>query len=302
MPLKFYDDVIVARPLIEKAIQEFGYAPEHNYDWYRFCTEDDEKNILVMDDYGNGLFTMVDKHGEFRVFSSPIAAPARRTPILIEYLEQIFQTLDVKKVWLELETPLRKEFLTALPSHFKSNVINYTLTWPIMDMKIFDPALPGGHYKSLRKEKHKFYRNHIVTVVDAKKFEDKNSLYEIIDVWKKKRKHHDRAWCTEYNNMIKGNFEGMATARVFIVDGEAVGINAGWMIPNSSRFYGAIGLHNYSAPDLGAMLYLEDLEWLKSHGYGEVDMGGGEKALTAFKNFFLPTSFYKTNVFSVVKK
>ncbi len=301
MPLKFYEDVITARPLIEKAIQKFGYAPEHNFDWYRFCTEDDEKNIFIMDDYGCGLFTMVNKHGEYRVFSSPVADSARRISILVEYLEQIFQTLDVKKVWLELEASLRKEFLKVLPSHLKSNSINYTLTWPIMDMKTFDLALPGGHYKYLRKEKHKFYRDHVVTVTDAKNFEDKNSLYAIIDSWKKKRKTRDRAWCTEYNNMINGNFDGMATARVFIVDGKAAGINAGWMIPNSDRFYGAIGIHDYSVPDLGAMLYLEDLEWLKNHGYWEVDMGGGEKALTAFKNFFLPKSFYKTNVFSVVK-
>ena len=144
MSLKFYDDVVETRPLIEKTIQRFGYVPEHNFDWYRFCTEDDEKNIFVMDDYGCGLFTMVGKQGEYRVFSSPIADPARRIQILIEYLEQIFQTFDVKKVWFELETPLRKELLKVLPGHLKSNAINYTLTWPIMDMKTFDLALPGG--------------------------------------------------------------------------------------------------------------------------------------------------------------
>lgn len=301
MPLKFYDDVIAARPLIEETIQRFGYAPEHNFDWYRFCTEDDEKNIFVADDHGGGLLTMLENE-KSRVFSSPLAPFSRRVPLLVGYLERIFQMPNIKKVWFELEAPLRKEFLCMLPKCFKSNPINYTLTWPIMDMKTFDSILPGGHYKFLRKEKHRFYRNHIVTVLDAKEFEDKESLHAIIDAWKERRKAHDKTYCGEYHNMINDNFKGTTIARVFIVDGKAVGINAGWMIPNSNRFYGAIGIHDYSVPNLGAMLYLEDLEWLKIHGYGEVDMGGGEGALTEFKKEFLPESFYKTHVFSVVKR
>lgn len=301
MSLKFYDDVIVARPLIEEAIRKFGYAPEHNFDWYRFYTDDDEKDIFAASEYGDGLLTMLGDN-ESRVFSSPVAPPARRASILIEYLEQIFQSPNVKKVWLELETPLRKEFLLALPEYFKPNPINYTLTWPIMDMKTFDPILPSGHYKFLRKEKHRFYRNHAVTVADAKKFENKESLHAIIDVWKRKRKVHDRAYCMEYHHVVDGNFKGMTTARVFIVDGKAVGMNAGWMIPNSDRFYGAIGLHDYSVQNLGTMLYLEDLEWLKNHGYGEVDMGGSEKGGLEFKKEFLPKSFYKTHIFSVVRR
>jgi hypothetical protein len=105
-----------------------------------------------------------------------------------------------------------------------------------------------------------------------------------------------------YHHAIDGNFEGMDEARVFMVDGSAAGINAGWMIPNSDRFYGAVGVHDYSVDDLGAALYLEDLVWLKGHGYHEADMGGSEKSLLAFKNKFSPESFYKNDVFSVVKK
>ena len=300
MSMKFYD-ATAEEPLIKETIQKFGYAPEHNFDWYRFCTEEDEKGIFVASEHGDGLLTMQGSD-EARVFSSPVASLGRRAPILIEYLEQIFQIAEIKKVWLELETPLRKEFLRIAPTHFQPRPINYTLTWPVMNMGMFDPALPGGHYKFLRKEKHRFYRNHSVKVLDAKQFGNSDALLGIIDRWKQHRKGHDRAWSTEYLNMIKGSFEGMATARVFMVDENPVGINAGWMIPNSNRFYGAVGIHDYSVPNLGAMLYLEDLEFLKSAGYREADMGGGEKALTAFKNEFLPESFYKTHIFSVAKK
>jgi len=299
--MKFYNDMAAARPLIEETIKKFGYAPEHNFNWYRFYTDDDENDVFVASEHGDGLLTMLGED-DSRVFSSPLASPNRRAPIIMEYLEQIFQSPNVKKVWLELETPLRKEFLRKLPGHFRSNPINYTLSWPIMNMKTFDLSLPGKHYKFLRKERNKFYRDHSVSVVDAKEFVDKKALHDIIDAWKKRRKVHDRAYCTEFHNMINGNFEGMATARVFVVDGTPVGMNGGWMIPNSERFYGAVGIHDYSIPNLGAILYLEDLEWLKGHGYGEVDMGGGETALTEFKKEFLPESFYKTHVFSVVKK
>jgi hypothetical protein len=301
MAMKFYDNAAAEQPLIEEMIGKFGYAPEHNFNWWRFCTEEDEKGVFAAGADGGGLLTMRGKD-ESRVFSSPVMPLIGRAPILVEYLDRIFQEPDIKKVWFELETPLRKEFLRILPDRFVARPINYTLTWPIMNIKAFDPTLPGGHYKFLRKEKHRFYRNHAVRIADAKNFEDRKSLFAIIDRWKKQRKAHDRAWSTEYVNMIKGGFEGMATARVFIVDEKPVGINAGWLIPNSDRFYGAVGIHDYSLPNLGAMLYLEDLEFLKDAGYREADMGGGEKALTAFKKEFLPESFYKTHIFSVAKK
>ena len=217
-------------------------------------------------------------------------------------MENIFQDPKIKKVELELETPLRKEFLKILPEHFAPRKIQYSLTWPIMNMKTFDPTLPGGHYKSLRKEKHKFYREHEVMVADAKTFEDKEALLGIIKNWKKNRPVHDKAYCEEYLNIIEGNFAGTDTARVFIVDGKPVGINAGWMIPNTRRFYGAIGMHDYSAPNLGKMLYLEDLEYLKQNGYDEVDMGGSWQGGLEFKKEFLPESYYKTHVFCVAKK
>lgn len=300
--MKFYDDVVAERTRIEEIIRRYGYAPEHNFHWYRFSCEEGDRNIFVETENG-ALLTVEDprKH-EYTVFSSPVAPPERRAPLLIEYAEYIFSNTDAHKVWLELEAPLRRDFLRLLPDHLKARPINYTLTWPVTDLRTFDPELPGGHYKALRKEKHKFYREHTVAICDAKTYTGKEALHAIIRDWRKKRNAHDRAWTAEYHNVINGNFEGMTEAHVFMVDGRAAGINGGWPIPNSDRYYGAVGIHNYSVEDLGSMLYLEDLVWLKQRGYREVDMAGGEKALTAFKNKFCPTSWYKTFVFSVAKK
>ena len=298
--LTFYDDIVSSRSIIEEAMRKFGYAPEHNYWWYKFSEDGDEKNVFAADVHGGGLMTMVGKT-QTTVFSSPIAPPERRVAILLEYLEEIFRSSHIKKVELELETPLRGELLKALPSYLKARAINYTLTWPIMNMQTFDLSLPGGHYKSLRKERNKFYREHVVTVADAKTFEDKVALIGIVEGWKEKRTVGDKAYYGEYMRLIEGSFEGMTTARVFIVDGVPVGINAGWMIPNRSRFYGAVGIHNYAVPSLGWMLYLEDLTWLKEHEFWEVDMGGSWQGGLEFKKEFLPESYYKTHVFSVAR-
>jgi hypothetical protein len=297
-----YDDIHAERPRIERAIAAYGYAPEHNVDWYQYCRDETDRNIFMESNHG-ALLTVNSKHGkEYYVFSSPLALPAHRTPLLMEYIDHVFETTGARKVWLELETPLRREFLQALPERFKASAINYSLTWPIMDLAKFDPELPGGGHKAMRKEKHSFYRNHEVIVRDAKTFSDGDGLRGIIDRWIARRPANDKAWAARYYNLIEGRFEGMAEARVFVVDGRPVGINAGWMIPNSGRFYGGVGIHDYSVDDLGLMLYWEDLLWLKERGYHEADMGGTWGKAVDFKNKFGPASWYKTFVFSVMKK
>ena len=304
--MEFFENITAEQPRIEKAIKKYGYAPEHNFYWYQFQAEEGSKNVFVDSGGNTGLLTIEESEKKrVFVFSSPIAPPLQRVSILIKYLEQIFRSsktekVIIEKVIFELETSLRREFLKALPDKVKALAINYTLTWPIYDLKMFDPVLPGKHWKTLRKAKNKFYQKHKVDVVDAKAYNNKEALHSIIDGWRKKRGGRDRAHFSPFHNLIDGNFLGATEARVFIVDGKAVGINAGWLIPNSKRYYGALGIHDYSSPDLGDMLYLEDLIWLKAHGYREADMGGGEGALADFKKKFQPISFYKTHIFSVV--
>lgn len=299
----FSEDILAQRPRIEETIKKYGYAPEHNFWWYYFQAEKNSKNIFVAFDNGTGLMTIEEEDKKrVTVFSSPIAPLPRRVPILIEYLGHILRSSEIQKVNLELETSLYKEFLRVSPSDIKARTVNYVLTWPVYDLKSFGISLPGGSWKTLRKARNKFYQNHIVNVVDAKTYEDKDALHLIVDEWRRKRGGSDRTHCLSYHNFIDGNFKGSTEARVFVADGKAVGINAGWLIPNSNRFYGALGMHDYSLPDLGDVLYLEDLTWLKTHGYTEADMGGGEDALTDFKNKFQPKSLYKTHIFSVVKR
>ena len=62
-----------------------------------------------------------------------------------------------------------------------------------------------------------------------------------------------------------------------VADGKPVGFNAGYEVVNRpGRFAGVIGIHDYSIKDLGTILWLEDLGWIKNSGYKELDMQGNE--------------------------
>ncbi len=299
--MNFLENVLEEKNKIEEIIKRYGYAPEHNFWWYCFNGDKDSKNVFV-ESGGAGLFTIEERDKkQVYVFSSPIAPAERRCSILFKYLEEIFKT-GIEKVIFELESPLYKEFTKNLPQQFRARTINYTLTWPIYNLEEFDASLAGGSWKTLRKAKNKFYQNNVVTIEDAKTFKYKQALLDIIKQWKKNRGAKDRSHFSPYMNLINANFQGTCEARVMLANGKVVGLNAGWMIENSNTYYGAIGIHNYSLPDLGDVLYLEDLLWLKQKGYKQADMGGGEKALTEFKNKFHPVAHYKTHIFSVVKQ
>lgn len=305
MALRFFDDTVMARPHIESAIRKYGWAPEHAYHWYQYYQHyyhPPQRNVFVENDHG-ALFTAFDEQDNtYFVVFDPMAPISQRVPLLVEYIEWIFKNTSAEKIWLQLEMPARRELLRALPLPYRCCAIYYTLTWPVYDLAAFDPALPGGHYKTLRKEMHRFYREHSVEVRDAKTFGDGKILHAIVDDWKKKRGGRDRGMTGVYHEIIDGGFEGMDEARIFMVDGAPAGFNAGWKMANSDRFYGAVGIHNYSADDLGTMLYLEDLVWLKGRGYREADMGGSEKSALPFKEKFLPSTLYKAAIFSVAKK
>jgi len=304
MALRFFEDTVASKSSIEAAIKKYGWTAEHNYHWYQYYRryyDPPNVNVFVEGDHG-ALFTAYDPDERvYFVVFDPMASVEYQAALLAEYIDWVFSYTDGVKVCLQLELPMRKQLIHTLPSKYRCCRIYYTLIWPVYNLDTFDPALPGGNFKTLRKEMHKFYREHQVEIKDAKTFDDKESLHGIVEDWGRKRDPHDHAMMGVYQEMIKGNFAGTDEARVFIVDGKAVGFNAGWMIPNRNRFYGSVGIHNYSLDDLGTMLYLEDMIWLKNHGYHEVDMGGTEKASLPFKKKFGPTSFYKSAIFSVVK-
>jgi len=302
--MRLLDDTVAARTHIEATIKKYGWAAEHNYFWYQYCEDSydpPQNNVFFENDFG-ALFTIYNKEKDFYFTYEPLASSENRAALLIEYIGWIFSHTSSKKIEFQLEMSIRRKLLQMLPSNCHAPRINYTLTWPIFDLRKFDPELPGGFFKTIRKESHKFYREHQVEVKNAKTFEDQTALHDVVDNWRKNRTHHDRAMAGMYHRMVEGRFEGMDEARVFIVDGHPRGFNAGWMIPNSDRFYGGVGIHDYTLNDLGTMLFLEDLMWLKNRGYGEVDMGGSEKKTLLFKSKFGAQSFYKSAVFSIVKR
>jgi hypothetical protein len=286
MSLRFFEDTVAAQSHIEEVIKKFGWAAEHNYYWYQYYQHyynPPQRNIFVEADNGALLTAFDEEDNSYFVVFDPMAAPEHRAALLAEYIDWIFSHTSSESIWFQLELPTRRELMHILPERYLCRRIYYTLIWPIYSLDTFDPALPGGHYKSLRKEVHKFYREHRVAVEDAKTFEDKQSLHAVVDGWKKARTHHDMAMTGVYHQIVDAGFKGMDEARVFIVDGKPVGFNAGWRIPNKDCFYGGVGINDYSIEDLGTMLYLEDLVWLKNHGYRETDMGGTEKASLPFK-------------------
>ena len=276
--MRFFENILAEQERIEKVIKKYGYAPEHNFWWYLAQADKKQRNVFAECDDGSGLLTIEERDKKkCTIFSGPIAPPIRQTATILEYFYCIFQSKEIQKVTLELKSELYKKLIKVLPTGVKARSVNYTLSWPVYDLNMFDISLSGNKWKTLRKTKNRFYREHSVVVSDAKKYGNKEVLHSIIDEWREKRGGSDRTYCHSYHNFINGNFNGATEARVLEVDGIICGINAGWLIPNSNRFYGSLGIHNYHFSDLGDILYLEDLTYLKEHGYKEADMGGRRK-------------------------
>ncbi|TSC91773.1 MAG: hypothetical protein CEN90_237 [Parcubacteria group bacterium Licking1014_17] len=285
----------------QSSIAKFGYAPEHNLEWFHIYSSPKEKRYFAFWPGGEMLF-LTRRKKEWCTFSEPIAPILDGGRKIIDFCGEVFKSPETEKFWTEVSETVRRQILQLMPKNLRARPIAYTLVWPIMNMDKFDPALPGSHFKSIRNAKSKFYREHKVEILDISKT-PKEELYRIVDEWKKHRKYGDRAYAHEYHSIIDANFRCAKTARAMIVGGRVVGFNAGWPIPNSTDFYAAIGIHDYSVHDLGLMLYLEDLEWLKKAGYKTVDMGGVEKGSPLdFKKQFLPARYYKTFVFSIGRK
>ena len=302
--MKFHENTLAEQARIESAITRWGWAAEHNFWWYQYYQywyAPTQRTIFAEADRG-ALFTVfIERSQEYFVVFDPLAAPADRVPLLMEYIDWIFSNTPAKKIWFQLAKENRREFLSRLPDAYRSNRVYYTLLSPIYDLSRFDPQLPGGQFKSLRKELHRFYREHAVEVRDAKSFPDYEGLHALADHWKSRRPNTEKGMAGVYHALIDNHFKGLDEARVFVVDGRPAGINGGWMVPNCDRYYGSIGIHDYSVPDLGAMLYLEDMVYLKQHGYRVVDMGGTEKKYLTFKDKFQPQSYEEMVIFSAVK-
>lgn len=304
--MEIIEDPKIFKPLVGKAIEKFGFAPEHNTDWWLFNVESTEKAIYFSWPDGTGLTTQranLPAGGEWYTFSEPLCPSEMAARRVVEFTQYVLSDFPaITEVVVEVLTKTSNELLSLLPANLIGEDIYYQPVWPVMNLDKFDPTLPGSHFKGVRNAKSKFTREHRLEVVDAYLIA-KEKLYRLIDDWAKHRKALDDPLSTAYHNLVAGEFCGCDTARVLVVDGEPAGINAGWRIVNSERFYHSVGIHDYSIREFGLILYLENLEWMKNAGYKTADMGGSEAGDSLFfKDRFLPETHYTTDMFSIVHR
>jgi len=298
--MKFYKDLEAERERIQSCIQKYGWTSDHNLDWFLDAVMSEEyKPVFVGFDDGSGLLTH-KSNNEWRIWSDPLSQPSDAAQKIYEFCGEALK--EVEKVWCDdvsekIHPELKKK------GDIKLNEIYYSLQWPVLNMAKYDPSLPGGHFKEMRNARNKFYRERDVQIINATD-RDKNDLHKIVDSWTKEviRRGRGDIYDLKYHKTIDNNFRGFSSARILIVDGKPVGINAGYeVINNKKRFAGVVGLHDYSIPDLGTILWLEDLEWVKSNGYKEFDMQGSEDEGLKFKLSFGASVERKTDTFSITK-
>jgi hypothetical protein len=283
-----------------RAIKKYGFAPEHNLDWFE-CVVSGTPVCVVTWKGDESLLTSKDPTAWY-VHVEPLAALGHRGIRMMEYASFVLETQsDIEKIVVEVCKETLSEMKMLLPDfpHLKFRSMNYVLTWPIMNLTKFDDTLSGAHWKPMRKLMNKLRREHTLTMVEAQKV-GKGMLHKIIDKWGKNRLAHDRAYPDRYHALIDSDFAGCDHAQVLIDKDIPIGINAGWLIPNSETYYGAIGVHDYSIKNIGHHLYFQDLLWMKKSGYKLVNLGGGAENSKHFKDYYQPESWYNTYNFSIV--
>ena len=113
---------------------------------------------------------------------------------LKEFLDYAFSN-NAKKVWCEFKTDFRKKVINALKdSNHKVNKINYTLVWPVFDMKQWNgDKMEGKDWKDIRYYWNKFFKEHKVEFVDLKDV-TKEELKDLVKKWKESRNNKDKTF------------------------------------------------------------------------------------------------------------
>lgn len=299
--MKFYDGIEAERDRIEVCIKKFGWTSDHNLDWWT-CGIIASDGVPVFVEFDDGAGLLVHKYPDkWRIWSDPLCDTNIAVDKIREFSEFILGG-DIKEVWCDdVSDKIYPELKKT--AGLKLNEIDYSLLWPVMDIVNYDPTLSGGHFKDIRNAKNKFYREHGVSVVEAGRV-DKKELNRIVDDWKKLCSESEKGdvYDLRYRLIIDRDFRGFNTARVILVDGQSVGFNAGYEVPNKpGRFTGVIGIHDYSVKELGLMMYLEDIEWMKNASYKFYDMqGSGDDGGLKFKMQFGAVIERKTDTFSIL--
>lgn len=277
--MRFYENIEAERDRIQSSIKKFGHTSDHNLDWWT-CVIITSDSVPVFVEWPDGSGLLAHRYPDhWRIWSDPLSVQADMVKRIEEFALEIFQDNKIKELWCDDVADMI--YLELQKSRqLKLNEIFYSLLWPVLDMNTYNPSLPGGHFKEIRNARSKFYREHKVEIADAHTF-DKKELIRIVDDWKincgDSRTDPNYIYDLRYRLIIDKEFRGFNAARVLIADSRPVGFNAGYEVPNHpGRFAGIIGLQDYSIKDLGTILWLEDLEWIKNAGYKELDMQGDE--------------------------
>ncbi|MEX2090636.1 MAG: phosphatidylglycerol lysyltransferase domain-containing protein [Candidatus Paceibacterota bacterium] len=295
--MEIYENIESERDRIQKCIERFGWTSDHNLDWFSVCTTNSEgKSAFAEFDNGGILFHIYKNN--WQIWSDPLCDKNTAVDKITEFAKFGFKE-GMDKIWCNYVSYSIYPLLEK-KGELLLDKIDYSLDWPVLNMEKFDLALPGGDFKDIRNAQNKFNREHEIKVVN---FENsyKDSLHEIINNWKNILKEEEKyIYDFWYHNAVKNSFKGFKTARILFVDGRPVGFNAGYeVINNSQRFAGIVGIHDYSLKDLGLILWLEDLTWIKNAGYKELDMQGSEGGGLKFKMQFRPVIERRTDTFCI---
>jgi len=280
--------------LIKEIIKKHGHTPDHNFDWLMYCADEGKPKIAIFEE--KYLIWCFVNEQEWIIYTDPIAPVEIHQKLINELINYLISENNNKILFLDVREHINNFYKEK---YSKNYLLDYELVWPILNMENFDLLLPGGHFKSIRNAKNKFFKENKVEIAPALSI-DKNDLHKIVDRWQKHRLEAGikEIFPNRYHKMIDNNFLGVKSARVMAVNKKNVGFNAGWETPNvAGDFSAAVGIHDFSIKDLGLILLLEDLEWIKKAGYKTCDLEGSENTALKFKTQFLPEKKYETYTF-----
>lgn len=299
--MKVNEDILKAKQKIIRAIDAYGFSPDHNYFNYLYSQTAGKKCVFFDFGKSRGIVAFYSEGKRiWRVINGVFAPKEERFEIFSDFLGQAFKQNQSTKVFAEFDDDFKSIAFKKLKASYKLNS-NYCMYWPIYDLTKLDEKLSGKQWKKLRNVNNRYYKSFKIESKDPRKV-NKDVLKGVLNEWVKKRFPRDRANYHYYLNLIKNNFEGLEISRALSFNGEVCSFSGGWMIPNSSVFYCGVGIFNYGHKDLGDFVNLDDLLYLKKLGYKSVDLGGSEESLFHFKKKFGPEKVYKTYVFSISAK
>ena len=296
-------DAISNKKIIQEIITRYGTASEHNYYCYLYNIEEYEEPYIVLFEDGTGILAKYDKKGNYyRVFREVFGPREKTGEMVKKFLDNIYSAdKKPKKLWLELEADTRKNVIKYMKnSDYTVNEVNYTLIWPVFELNKWDgDKMLDGEWKDMRYYWKKFFNEHKVEFKDCKDV-NKEEMKSMVRLWKKNRTGTDTAFIDYYIHAIDHDFSGYDVNRIMIVDGKVAAISAGFKFKQG--YYASIGLFNPEIERCNEIANMDDLINLKKLGFPLVDFGGVEKGPLEFKKKFKPTRYYKTHIFSIVRR